>query len=80
MPRYMVNSKLSSKDAIEKAVDFFGEKGLGLEITDRSDCCVNFIGGGGHVDIVTCEGDQTEIELDTREWETQVKEFMREIG
>ena len=80
MGHYMVKTKLSPEEAIEKAVAYFGEEGLGLEITSRNDNCVNFRGGGGHVDIITCSGEKTEVELETREWDYHVRGFMKDIG
>jgi hypothetical protein len=81
MPHYGVRTKLSPEGAVDKAVSYFGEEGLGLEITDRGERCVNFKGGGGHVDIVTCrDKGKTEVDIDTREWDIQVKSFMRQIG
>ncbi|OGO17894.1 MAG: hypothetical protein A2Z14_14175 [Chloroflexi bacterium RBG_16_48_8] len=80
MGHYMVTTKLSPEKAIEKAVAYFGEKGLGLEITGRGDNCVSFTGGGGHIDIITCSGKKTEVELETREWDHQVRDFMNKIG
>jgi hypothetical protein len=77
---YVVRTKLSPAEAIDKAVAYFGEGGLGLEITSRNDNCLNFVGGGGHIDIITCSGDKTEVELETREWDYHVRRFMRDIS
>ncbi len=81
MGRYSVETKLSPEEATEKASAYFGEGGLGLEATDRGPCCVHFAGGGGHV-LATAylEEKKTVVELETREWDHYVKQFMREIG
>jgi hypothetical protein len=79
MPRYGVQTKLSPEQIIQKALDFFGKDGVGLEITDQSRCCVSFQGGGGHVSLTVIEGEKTEVELVTREWDYDVKQFMRQI-
>ena len=81
MAAYSVKSKLSSEEAIEKAKAFVGAEGLGLDITDDSPCCANFVGGGGHVWVTGSEDEEgTTVELETREWDYQVKQFMRAIG
>jgi hypothetical protein len=80
MARYGVKTNKSAQEIIEQAVDFFGENGVGLEITDRGSCCATFEGGGGHVSLTVTEGDKTEVELVTREWDYQVKQFMRQIA
>ena len=80
MPRYGVQTKLSPQEIIQKAAAFFGKEGVGLEITDRSRCCVSFQGGGGHVSVTVNEGEQTEVELVTREWDYDVKRFVRQIA
>jgi hypothetical protein len=81
MALYSVETKLSPEDAIERARAYFGEGGLGLELTERNPCCVYFEGGGGHVLVTGIMGEKkTTVELETREWDYHVKRFMREIG
>lgn len=81
MARYSVETKLSTEEAIKKATAFFGEGGLGLEMTERNPCCLYFEGSGGHVMVTTYTGEKkTTVELETREWDYPVRQFMREIG
>jgi hypothetical protein len=81
MSRYSVQTKLSPEAAIEKAIAYFGEGGLGLEVTDRGERCANFKGGGGHIDIVACDDEEkTEVNLETREWDFHVRSFIGKIG
>jgi len=81
MARYSVETKLSAEEIMEKAAGFFGEGGLGLDSVERNPCCVSFEGGGGHVTVTVTEGEKKSmLELETREWDYQVKQFMREIG
>ncbi|NIO72563.1 MAG: hypothetical protein GTN71_26970 [Anaerolineae bacterium] len=83
MARYSVKTKLSPEDAIKKAKAYFGEGGLGLEMSEQNPCCVYFEGGGGHVTVTVgaVEGKkETTATLETREWDYQVKRFMREIA
>jgi hypothetical protein len=80
MARYGVVTKKSAEEIIQKAVDFFGKDGVGLEVTARSRCCAQFEGGGGYVSVAVGEGGKTEIELVTCEWDYDVKQFMRQLA
>jgi hypothetical protein len=82
MARYGVETKLDLEETIKSAMAYFGEGGLGLEMTEQTPCCVTFEGGGGHVTVTasTGEGKKTTAELETREWDYHVKRFMREIS
>jgi hypothetical protein len=96
MAHYGKESKLSPAKVLEKAHEFFGPDGLGLEVKDQGEDCATFEGGGGHVFVQVCEkgpalspsislrtsgveGSGSEVELETREWDYQVKEFMGKI-
>ena len=82
MARYGVTTKMSSEVLIEKAVAFFGEQGAGRDVVSQGGCCATFEGGGGHVSVTVTGGEasETEVELVTREWDYEVKRFMREIA
>ncbi len=81
MARYGVDSKLSPEEVIEKAKAYFGEGGLGLEVTERNPCCVYFAGGGGHVTVTATEGEEkTQVDVETREWDYHVKRFIGEVA
>ena len=79
MVRYRIESKLSPEKVLEQAVAFFSG-GLGLEITQQEPCCVQFVGGGGYVSVSIVEGKKTLVDLETREWDYQVRQFMHRIG
>jgi hypothetical protein len=65
---------------LARAVSYFGPGGLGLTSQGIEEDCASFEGGGGHVSISVCPKDgKTEIELETREWDTQVKQFLAEL-
>jgi hypothetical protein len=73
-------SKLSPAKVLEKAVQFFGPEGVGLEVKEQDEGCARFEGGGGHVFVRVCEGEKgTEVDLEAREWEYQAKQFMGKI-
>jgi hypothetical protein len=79
--RYQVNTKLSSQEAITQAKHYFGTQGVGLEIVDEQEAGVTLAGGGGHVSVLACAGeDNTTLELETREWDYAVRQFMRAIS
>ncbi len=81
MTRYGVETKLSPEEVIKKAEAYFGEGGLGLKVVERNPCCVYLEGGGGHVSVTASTADGgTSVELETREWDYHVKQFMRELG
>ncbi len=74
--RYGLETKLSTTEVLNRAAGYFGEGGLGLEVTSRDECCISLAGGGGHVTVTVTEGDKTSIDVETREWDYQVKKFM----
>jgi hypothetical protein len=78
MARYGVKTTLRTSEVLDEAEEYFGQGGLGLEVTSRDNCCISLEGGGGHVTVTVAEGDKTDVELETREWDFQVKEFMAE--
>ncbi|HUV73907.1 MAG TPA: hypothetical protein VMW79_06335 [Anaerolineae bacterium] len=78
MARYGVDTKLSVSEILDRAEEYFGEGGLGLEVTSRDNCCISLAGGGGHVTVTVAKGDKTSVDLETREWDYQVKKFMAE--
>lgn len=79
MGRYGKTTSLKPSEVIERAVKFFSEGGLGLKMVERTQELVCFEGGGGHVTITACPNDETDVELETREWDYQVKEFMGKL-
>ncbi len=73
-----LNTRTKSKPAevVKKAVEFFGPGGYGMKVTDKTDTCVTFEGGGGGVSVTTCIDEKgTSVDLEAREWEEPVKEF-----
>ena len=81
MPHYSVETAKGPEEAVEEAKAFFGEGGLGLEITSETPCCITLQGGGGHVTVTASDEEgKTQVDLETREWDYHVKRFMRQIG
>ena len=78
--RYEVTTKLSPQQAIAYAKDYFGPQGVGLEVIDEEEASVTLQGGGGHVFVIACPGaKKTTLELETREWDYPVRQFMRQL-
>lgn len=76
--RYEVTTTLTPQEALERAIAYFGHGGQGLEITSKSDLSLVFQGGGGYVAITARSGDNTTLDLETREWDYAVRQFMAE--
>ena len=80
MLKIATKTKLSPEEAVKRAVEFFGPDGYGLEIKNQSPDCAYFEGGGGGVEVTACaEEKRTSVELESREWDYQAKEFIRKI-
>ena len=82
--RYEIATKLASQDVIQRAIVHFGPQGFGLNIVDHKEACVVFEGGGGHVVVTACPRkslqEKTTVELETREWDYAVRQFMAHVG
>jgi hypothetical protein len=77
--RYEVTTKLTPQEALERAIAYFGPGGQGLEITSKGDLSLVFQGGGGYVAIAAQPGGETSLDLETREWDYAVRQFMAEV-
>jgi hypothetical protein len=82
--RYQVTTKLTPQQTLHRAMAHFGPQGEGLELTSQSHQYLVFQGGGGHV-AVTVQAEEppgagTVVELETREWDYQVRQFMQQVG
>lgn len=80
MLKLNVRTKSKAEAVVKKALDFFGPGGYGLKVTEQNDTCAYFEGGGGGIKVTACSDDEgTSVDIETREWEYQVKEFARKI-
>ena len=80
MLKMATTTKLSPAEAIKRAVEFFGPNGYGLENKNQAADCAYFEGGGGGVDVTACAEEKgTSVELESREWDYQVREFIGKI-
>ncbi|MGD8465243.1 MAG: hypothetical protein PVI09_15355 [Anaerolineae bacterium] len=82
MIRIGKDSNFESSAVLEKAAEFFGPGGVGLDATSQDPCCARFEGAGGYVYVQTTDIEDQKgstVTVEGREWENQIKQFMREI-
>lgn len=68
----------SQKEILDKAVKYFAED-VGLEVTERSDCCVHFQDKNrlGHIKVTLSQKDaKLEVDVESREYDYQAKQFV----
>ena len=81
MLRMTSKTRLRPEEVVRRAVDFFGPGGYGLEIKEQAPACVYFEGTGGGVEVSACTDEEgTSLEIVSREWDNQVREFMGKIS
>lgn len=73
-------SKLSREDVIKKALEYWGPGGYGLTVTQQAETYAAFEGAGGGVEVVARTRDgKTEVEILSREWDSQATSFLDKI-
>ncbi len=78
MIRIARQTRLKPADIIKRASDFFGKGGEGLEEKERNPCCISFEGAGGYVAVSVVDEDKHRmVDVETREFEYQVKQFLK---
>jgi hypothetical protein len=80
MLRMSATTKLTPEEGIKEAVKFFGPEGYQLTVRAQEGGYAAFDGGGGYVEIEFVAGDKTAVELVSREWDYQTKEFITKIA
>jgi len=76
--RYGATTRLSPERAMEKAKEYFGR--LELVIEEQSSAHVHFKGANGFVQIKVETVNGTELDIETKGFDLQVKEFLQRIG
>jgi hypothetical protein len=76
--RYETTTRLDSAEALAAAERFFAGK-FGIAVRTRGPQMIGFAGGGGHVVISVAGERPTILEVETREWDTAVVEFMGKL-
>jgi hypothetical protein len=80
MLKLSTKSKLKPEEVIKRAVKFFGPGGYGLKVNDEGNCCALFAGGGGSVRVSASEENKgSTVDIESREWDYQVKQFIDKI-
>ncbi len=75
--RMSAKTKLKPEEVVRRAINFFGPGGQGLEVKNESAGYVYFEGGGGSVEVIaSAEVKGASVELVSREWDYQLKEFL----
>jgi len=78
--RLECKTALSPAKVLEELKRAFGKGGLGLEVKEENPPCITFHGGGGYVTATLCEDNgKTRVDLATREWDYQVKQFASKL-
>ena len=65
------------------ALDYFGPDGVGLTVKSQDATSVHLEGGGGYVVVranMQANSPLTAVELESREWDYHVKQFLNEIA
>jgi hypothetical protein len=73
--RYETTTTLAPDAALAAAEQFFSGE-FGLTVRQRGPQVIGFEGGGGHVLVSVAGEHPTTLELETREWDRQVTQFM----
>ena len=80
MIRIAKNTRLKPEDIIERASKYFGIGGQELTETQRNLCCISFEGIGGYVAVsVTEENNYRTVDVESREFEYQARQFLDKI-
>ncbi len=81
MLRMTSKTRLTPEEVVRRAVDFFGPSGYGLQIKEQGPGCAYFEGSGGGVEVTACsEEEGTSLEVVSREWDNQAREFMGKLS
>jgi hypothetical protein len=81
MLRMAAKTKLTPEVAIKRALAFFGPGGHGLQVREQRADYICLEGGGGLVEVsAAAEGKGSSLELVSREWDYQLKEFLGTIS
>ena len=77
MLRIATETKLTPKQVMGKAISFFGSDGLKLSITSQTETEISFEAEEGFVTMAAgANKGKTAVEFTTREWESQVEQFI----
>ena len=76
--RYGATTRLSPERALEKAKDYF--KKLDMAVQEDSPGHLVLRSDSGFVDLTATTGEGTDLDIETKGFDKQVKEFLQRIG
>ncbi len=76
--RYGTSTRLAPQVVLQKAEEYFGS--LGLEVSSKDATTISWKGPQSYVTLHIYPGDESEVDIITREWDSQVKKFLQRIG
>jgi hypothetical protein len=80
MLRIATKTKLTPEEVTRKAIKFFGPEGYKVKLINQMETSAAFEGGGGSIEVSACtDGSKTAVDILSREWDFQVKEFIKAI-
>ena len=80
MLRISKKTRLQREEIIDRASEFFGKGGVGLDEKEKNLCCISFEGGGGYVSVLIADEEKRRVvDVETREYEYQVKQFLERV-
>lgn len=81
--RYGADSKLSPEKVIDLASKHFAATSAGLKVSSRTENTLCLESEDGYVTITACKSDvkgkKTHIELESREYDRQVTDFLKSL-
>jgi hypothetical protein len=79
--RYLAETRLPADEVLTRAERAFGPRSsLGLTSSEGMRSRRAFLGGGGHIVVTTHRrGDRTQVTLETREYDREVRQFLEEL-
>ena len=75
---YGTSTRLAPQIVLQKAEDYFG--GLGLKLSSKEENTMSWEGPVGYVTLQIYPGKESEVEIITMEWDSQVKKFLQRVG
>jgi hypothetical protein len=81
MLKMTAKTKLTPAEVIKRALAFFGRGGYGLNIMEQTADYICLEGGGGVIEVSAEAASRgSSVELISREWDYQLKEFLGSIS
>jgi len=75
---YGTSTRLAPQIVLQKAEDYFG--GLGLKLSSKEENKMSWDGPVGYVIIHIYPGKESEVDIITMDWDSQVKKFLQRVG